>query len=174
MLGSNGKQQLFDVFPPLQMMYRLAHCPLFGKGRQDARSAGTIVNSHVVQKVTIKTFAAALSRAWPHLTVKADGTLKNPPQTAPGWLVKVNNGIRPRHPDRESSGEVTVHDPAFAYGQLGDGIGPIGRFWFLPSGAEVFLIEVNDGQTGPLLKPPGKGGFSGAGAADDEDALHLL
>jgi len=98
--------------------------------------------------------------------------LGDAPEAAPAREIEVDDGVGALEADFHGAREVSVHHPARGLDQLIDGAGKLCIGNGSPAGAPIGAVEVNDGQVELLAQRPGKGGFSGSGTADDEDALH--
>lgn len=120
----------------------------------------------------IEPFRAARGGARANFAVMPYGPFDDPPEAQPGRHIHIYDGIGPRQAVFEGSGEVSVHNPLVAGGELFHGLGPVFGFRFLPAWEEVLLVEVDDGQAGPLRQLMGEGGFARAGAANYEDTLN--
>lgn len=143
---------------------------LFLQRFQDARPAGKVVYGNVVQKMPVKTFPAARGGARAYAMPVPQGSFDDAIQAAPGGLVYVYDRVSPWHPVGKGAGVIPVHDPLIAGSESLNRLDPGFRSGLFPVGPEVMLVEVDRWQSRPFRELSGEGGFSGAGAADDEDS----
>jgi len=94
-------------------------------------------------------------------------------EAAPAREIQVDHGVGSGEAGWEGSVVVAVHDPLVLCDELGDFLIELIVGHGGPVGPPVFIVEVDDRQMEDGAHLAGEGGFSCAGAANDEDALHV-
>ena len=132
-----------------------------------------VVIPNPLHKGRIEPFRAALCHVGTRLPVIAEHPLAHPPQARPAVKIQINNGVAFRQPHFHGAAVISVDDPSVhvhRHGQPGVKFlpGHISPALFPPQ-----LVKMHHRQSQLFSQSHGKGGFSAAGAANNQNFLHI-
>ena len=123
-------------------------------------------------KRRVEPFGAALRHVRAHLPVISKHSLTHPPQARPAAKIQINDGVALCQPHFHGAAVIAVDDPAVHVHRHGK---PGVKFFPCHISPALFppqLVKMHHRQTQLFSQSHGKGGFSAAGAANNQNFLH--